>query len=267
MRLRCLLILSVFPIVFSGCQRAQVGTDEIDQIMKLSSDNIGQVSEIESLRYNMLRDTALAFSSQKAFAKYAQIINNQLLEHESVLNNSFDFQPLLLKDNVVPPVILESSKRIDSPNSQTLIVSDKTFQIYHPAYFQTAPLSWRNFLLLEEGYPTYPDRSLLPRNRVEQEVWSDFTQVGWKAGRDLAFATLDENFKHLNRHYQGMVNYHRLLMQGLVTSPEVRTQEQGIVSSGDLLSINKKILSIDTVTSFNENSELWHSFIFFHPTD
>ena len=119
-------------------------------------------------------------------------------------------------------------------------------------------------MLLNESHPGQPEKSLLPRNRVEQEVWSDFIQIGWKAGRELAFTTLEENFKHLNLHYQGMINYHRLLIQGLVTDPQVRAEEHGIVSSGDILSINKKVLSIDKATSFNEHSELWHSFIFFH---
>lgn len=256
--------LSLVATLLMGCQGPASDYDELSTVQNLSAANIEQTTEIEAIRYEMLRDTSLTYSSQMAFAKHAKMINIILEENQRLLNNSFNFQPLVLEDNVVPPVVLESSHSVERPSGNTLIVADRTFEINKNAYFQTSPLTWRDYLFISYSKPAMPDKSLLPQNRVEQEVWSDYSRIGWDAGREQAYATLNENLKQLIREYQGMVNYHRLLVQGIVTSPQVNYQDNGVSTSDHKMNVNQRVLSIDIPTKFNDSAELWHSFIFFH---
>ena len=250
--------------LLTGCQSQDFDDQSLTDVMNLSASNVQQATEIEALRYEMLRDAALTYSSQLSFEKYAKVINQELEYHQQSLNKAFNFQPLVLENDIVPPVILEASKSISKPQHDTVIIADKTFEIYKNAYFQTSPLTWRDYLFISHAKPSLPDKSLLPKNNIEQEVWSDYTKIGWNAGYEQAYTTLRGNLKQLVREYQGMVNYHRLLVQGIVTTPTVNMEEHGVVSSDNILNVNQRVLTIDKPSEFMGDAELWHSFIFFH---
>lgn len=260
----------VIPITFvilgllTGCQSQEFDDQSLADVMNLSANTVQQATEIEAIRYEMLRDAALTYSSQLSFEKYAKVINQELENNQEHLNRAFNFQPLILKDDIVPPVVLEASKSISRPEFDTIIIADKTFEIFKNAYFQTSPLTWRDYLFISHGRPSLPDKSLLPQNTVEQEVWADYTQIGWDAGYEQAYTTLSGNLKQLVREYQGMVNYHRLLIQGIVTTPIVSLKEHGITTSGSTLNVNQRVLIIEKPSTFMSDAELWHSFIFFH---
>lgn len=256
----------ICAIAMAGCE-SRHSTDDLEGIKKISAINTEHSNNIESIRYEMLRETALTYSSQMSFAHYSKKVNQALESNERLLNKSFNFQPLILANNIVPPVILESSQVVNKQSDNVLIVADRTYNISKPAYFQTSPLGWRDYVVIHSSKPELPDKSLLPRNKIEQDVWSEFSQLGWQAGQEQAYMTCLENLKQLAKDYNGMVNYHRLLVQGIVTSPQVSQYSQGICADDQKMNVNQRVLSIEVPTQFNESTQLWHSFIFFHEDD
>lgn len=257
------IIVAAAALLMSGCTQTSQ-SDQLEDIKNLSASNTEHVTQIESIRYDMLRETALAYSSQRAFAHYAQKVNEALQEQERILNNTFNFQPLLLKNQIVPPVIEQSDHQLRKKHDQLISVADRSYHILKPAYFQTAPLTWRDYLLIDILPVALPDKSLLPQNSLEQSVWADFSEIGWQAGKQQAYMTVEENLKQLVKEFRGMVHYHRLLVQGIVTSPKIREFNHGITADSERLNINQRTLTIDVPTHFNESAELWHSFVFFH---
>ena len=257
------IVSAAVIFLMTGCENSSM-SDQLEDIKKLSAANTEQTTQIESIRYDMLRETALAYSSQKAFAHYTQKVHQALQTQEKALDNAFNFQPLILKNQIVPPVIEQSDRQLQQTTDKIITIADRSYSILKQAYFQTTPLTWRDYLYSEVHMVSLPDKSLLPQNPLEQTVWADFSEIGWQAGKQQAYMTVEENLKQLVREYRGMVHYHRLLVQGIVTSPQVTEYNHGITSDSDRLNINQRTLSIDVPTHFNESAELWHSFVFFH---
>jgi len=169
----------------------------------------------------------------------------------------------MLENDVIPPVVIQSDKTVEKINSEYLVVADRTFKVIKPGSFTTTEISWRDYLMENIPSPDLPEQSLLPSNSVEQEIWMRFSDQGWNAGKEQAFIMFKNNLSHLIQHYHGMVTFHRLFQQGLMTAPIVQEIENGITMGPDQMSINQKILAISQQGFLDNHHERWHSYMFF----
>jgi len=256
------LLIGLF---LTGCQSTKVlMTDpQVEQIRAMSNNSVLFPYEAQTPRFEMVRDGALMYSSQCALKYYYHEINQSLLQNESLLNRVFNFEPLMLDADVVPPVVVQSGKTVDKVNAEHLIIADRTFKIIRHGSFTTTPLSWKDYLIENIGNPPLPDKSLLPGNSVEQEIWMLYVDQGWNAGKEQAFIMFQNNLAQLVQHYSGMVTFHRLFQQGLMTAPIIQEIENGITMGPDQMSINQKILAIAEQGFLDNHHERWHSYMFY----
>jgi defect-in-organelle-trafficking protein DotC len=260
--LRIIFIPLLF--LFAGCTQKTIITNADKNIISgIRTEDVLYPYEVSNMRFEIIRDTALIYSTQCSLRYYYKIINKQLLKNGHVLDRVFDFQPLLLENDILPPVVIQSERTVEKVSNQHLVVADRTFRILKNGLFITAPLSWKSYLLLDIPEPTLPDRSLLPGDNTEQEIWSKYVEMGWAAGKEQAFMLFKNNLADLSQDYLGMVSFHRLFQQGLMTAPIIKEIESGVTQSKDVMIINQRILAIAQQGFLEGDHRRWHSYIYF----
>ena len=256
-RVKTMLLAVLIALITTGCASstpsgpiAELGFVQLDQ---LPTGN-GKVNKI---RLQALRETATTLGAQGALAWRSGHINTALGEQAPYLDHVFDFNQLLLKHNVLPPVLSESDGNLNLANDDTIRMADKTYKIVSQAHFVTAPPTWRTYLWLSYKKPDVPDQTLLPVNQDEAKIWNFYLRRGWKNGLQQANEIFAANLSRLKRDYLGMVLYRRLLSQGIISSPEVAKANLGVTGNADQIRINDAILRITAHSALQPNSEKW----------
>lgn len=243
--------------VLSGCglkHQNSLDTSNLNSLQTLSYGGTLSQSKVGVLRAQFLRDTALSIGARGGLAWRATQINRILLQHENMLYRLFNFHAMLLDKNVLPPVLIEGRNTLSVGGTDTIRIADRTYQILSQAKFVTAAPTWRDYLWLSYQPPETPDRSLLPRDRVERLVWKNFIEEGWRAGIQQAELIFRENIGRLKRDFEGMVRYRTLLAQNMVSPPFVAELDMGITGGGSDLTVHDRLLRITAFPTLQNNS-------------
>jgi defect in organelle trafficking protein DotC len=214
-------------------------------------------SQINPIRWQALYDTALSLGATGALAWRSEQINLSLTQNAGELNQVFDFNQLLLKDNVLPPVLVESDNNLNLASNDAIRLAAKTYKIISPARFVTTAPSWRNYLWMNYPKPPVPDRSLLPKNQAEAQAWNRFIREGWQNGITQANAIFSSNLNRLRRDYNGMVLYRKMLAQDMVSAPFVAKADLGITGDSNEMRIDDRVLRITAHSELQTDSSKW----------
>jgi len=212
-------------------------------------------SAIEA-RMDMLRTTAVTYATQYAFWKESQTLQQVLEQQASTLDRVFIFRPLMLKDNVMPPILQESRGNMRKDNSNAVRLSDRYIEIIKPAQIVTAAPTWRDYLLLTAVKPEEPAVQLYPRNKAERAAWNAGLIQGWRAGVWQARAILSESLGRLTRDVKGMILYRKLLAKGMITPTLTAKANLGITGDDRAIHLNDQIVRI-TAPSKLAKSQQW----------
>lgn len=244
-----------------GCASSSprpVNTADLSQLKSLDADSVGTMS-VSGIRYTALRDAALSVGARAGLAARSKELNDMLIEHDRELERAFNFQLLVLDDNVLPPVLVESRNNIDVASHDVVRADDRSFRIVQQARFISAPPTWRDYLFLDFLPPETPDRTLLPKNKAESLVWDRFVEEGWKAGIAQADNIYQENLGRLHRDINGMIRYRSLLAQNMVSAPFVAKLDLGVTGGGNNLSVNERVLRITDMPSLSKDPNEWQA--------
>lgn len=212
---------------------------------------------VNPVRLQALRETATTLGARGALAWRSVHIDAALEEESSNLDHVFDFNQLLLKHNVLPPVIAESSGDLNLTNDDTIRMSDRSYQIIRPARFVTTPPTWRNYLWLNFMRPDSPDTTLLPKNQAEAQIWNFYLKKGWQDGLQQANDIFSANLSRLKRDYTGMILYRKLLSQGIITSPTISKADLGVTGNANAIRVNDEIMRITAHSELQPDSQKW----------
>lgn len=213
------------------------------------------------VRRTAVQEAALSFGAQAGLAWRSQKINKSLLRETASLNKIFDFNALILKNNVLPPVLVEGDYALNLDNYRAVRLSDKVYKIEQPPRFVTTPPTWREYLWLDYKTPEQPNQSVLPKNQEERDIWNKYIKIGWQAGVDQANQIFSINLGRLKRDYSGMVLYRKLLAQHMVTPPFVAKVNLGVTGDDNMMRINDQVLRITATSKLNRNAKEWKSVI------
>lgn len=216
---------------------------------------------INSIRLSALREGATSLGAQGGLAWRAENIDQHLTQQAAYLDRIFDFNQLLLKQNVLPPVIIESQNNLTLDNSSTLRTANQTYQILTPARFVTAAPNWRTYLWMSFNKPGVPNQSLLPHNRAEAIAWNQYLKQGWEQGISQANAIFSANINRLQRDFLGMILYRKLLKQDMISSPIVSTADLGVTGDSSKMRINDAVMRITQNSGLKLNSQKWNPVI------
>ena len=216
---------------------------------------------LSGIRNIGLRDTALSLGARAGLAWRAAEINVLVSRNERQLDLIYNFNSLLLDNNVLPPVLIEGRQTLEQTADDVIRVADRAYTIQSQARFVTMAPTWRDYLKMHYKDPELPDTSLMPRNEVEKNVWDKYLDEGWQAGITQADVIFAENLGRLKRDYEGMIRYHTLLAQNMVSLPFVAQVNLGVTGGDSQMAINDRILRITTLPEFNNASSEWTALV------
>lgn len=210
-----------------------------------------------AIRIKAIQDTALSVGAQGGLAWQSQKIDDMLDQDEDELNQVFNFAPLILKDNVLPPVLVEGDTTLNLASPYAIRLADKVYKIEQPPRFVTVPPTWRDYLWQDFEKPAPPNATLLPKTDEERAVWNEYVKEGWAAGVSQANQIFSINLGRLKRDYKGMILYRKLLAENMVTPPYVAKVNLGVTGGGNLMRINDQVLRITATSQLNPNAKTW----------
>ncbi|MFN3234860.1 MAG: type IV secretory system conjugative DNA transfer family protein [Gammaproteobacteria bacterium] len=259
MRLKYIFII-FFIFCLAGCASTPEHVDPVSlsAIQNLSANDVPSSSAASGkLRAGALVDTALTFGAQSGLSWRSAQINVDLKKRAYYLRNIFNFGALMLDHGVQPPVLVTANKTMKYGGPDTIRVSDKTYQIVQPAQFVTAPSTWRLYLWMNYPKPDLPDKTLLPRDRAEQDAWRKYVTIGWYNGIRQADNIFSANMARMKRDYNGMVLYRKLLALHMISKPYVAKTDLGVTGDGNSMHINDQVLRITAASQLQTNSKEW----------
>lgn len=250
----------------SGSTSTQVGdTDSLTGLQSMSNMNkqgsARKKASSSKIREMALKETALSLGAQSGLAWRAKIIDEQLVKQARNLDAIYDFNALLLENNVQPPVLLEGRNLLNLADTQTIRISDRTYKVAKQAHFVTTAPNWRQYLWMDYSKPEYPHVSLLPTNKTEKEIWCAYVEKGWDQGIDQANTILEESIARIKEDFVGMILYRKLLAMNMVSAPYVSHTDLGVTGDGEEIRIDDKVLRITALPALNVNSSEWKAAI------
>lgn len=260
-------IYYIFFLLLSACAHHQVIIVDTTNLGELENVIVEPIrvsshrTELSGLRITSLKDTALTIGAQGGLAWASEQMNVRLESDHKYLDTIFNFYALVLNHGVMPPVLEEGNNTLNLADPNTIRVSDKTYRIIRQAYFATTPPNWREYLWLNYPKPELPDKSLLPRSKLELIVWRKAVREGWEKGIAQGYSIFRQNLARLKRDYRGMLLYRRLLEQKMISPPFVSRTELGVTGDGTDMHINDQVLRIVELPKLQTNSRRWNAIV------
>lgn len=254
-----------YLVIVASCLSLSATSLSIADTPKLTAD-LGYVSiphlpaggdKVNPIRFAAIKEASTSLGAQGGLAWEANRLDQALKTESIFLDQTFDFNQLLLPHNVLPPVLAQSDDNLNLANDDTLRIASKTYRIVQPAKFVTAPPNWRDYLWMQFKKPSTPDRSLLPQSKYEAQIWNHYIQVGWQQGISQADAIFTDNLNRLKRDMTGMVLYRQLLAQKMVSAPFVASAQLGVTGDANQLRINDQVLRITAHSQLQPNPTKW----------
>jgi defect-in-organelle-trafficking protein DotC len=211
------------------------------------------------IREMAIRDTALSLGAQSGLAWRAKIIDEELVKETRNLDAIFDFNSLILANNIIPPVLLEGRNTLNLADPTTIRVSDRSYKIAKQAHFITTAPNWRQYLWLDYNKPERPNVTLLPKSKEEKAAWKECVQKGWKSGIMQANIILEESLARIKEDFNGMIMYRKLLAMNMISAPFVSHTELGVTGDGSEIHIDDRVLRIAALPTLNTNSGEWQA--------
>lgn len=261
---RTFIVLVSLIIVACGSARnnAQVGdTDSLAGLEAMSNMKKKNATRATTgkIREMALKETALSLGAQSGLASRAKAIDDQLVKQTRNLDTIYDFNSLILENNVLPPVLLEGRNTLNLADTQTIRVSDRTYKVAKQAHFITTPPDWRQYLWLDYKKPEYPNITLLPVNKQERQLWCYYVEKGWQNGVEQANTILEESIARIKEDFTGMILYRKLLAMNMVSPPYVSHTNLGVTGDAAEIHIDDRVLRITALPALNINSGEWRA--------
>lgn len=260
---RNLSILIVSLLVACTSSNVQLGdTGSLAGLQAMASNKGGRSRSMPSMgkiREMALKETALSLGAQSALAWRSTYINDELVKQSRNLDAIYDFNSLILENNILPPVLLEGRNTLNLADTQTIRISDRTYKVSKQAHFITTPPNWRQYLWMDYKKPEYPHATLLPKTAQERQVWCLFIDKGWSNGIEQANIILEESIARIKEDFGGMILYRKLLAMNMVSPPFVSHTDLGVTGDAGEIRIDDRVLRITALPALNVNSNEWRA--------
>lgn len=258
-----LIILSALLVACATSSRKNIGdTGSLAGLQAMANTKTTKAykkQKMGKIREMALKETALSLGAQSGLAWRAKTIDEQLTKQARVLDTIYDFNSLVLEHNILPPVLLEGRNTLNLADAQSIRVSDRTYKVAKQAHFITTPPTWRQYLWMDYIKPEYPNTTLLPKTKLEKQLWCIYTERGWKKGIEQANIILEESISRIKEDFGGMIRYRKLLAMNMVSPPYVSHTDLGVTGDGSEIHIDDRVLRITALPALNVNSNEWRA--------
>lgn len=239
----------------------------LESLKSLDQEGLRSLSDTQdNIRLRAMRDAALVAGSQKGYATRMAQFQAELERSGRLLETIFNFRALMQVSRtdatelyVQPPVIQEARNAFAvEDDGSVLKVSGRVYRIVEHARLVSAPKTWREYLFsaADEGFNP-PHGDLLPKNKEERGLWSNWVEEGWFEGVELAHAEMNARIRVMGRDMKGMIDYMVLAERGLVSEPQVAIANAAVSGGGDEMHLRESIYRMVEPARLENDQRQW----------
>ena len=216
-------------------------------------------------RLQAQRQAAMRHGSQAGYRHRARELGEILGRNSSKLSAIFDFNRVVWPapagtGYLLPPVVQRSGPAFNSSDEgQTVSVADRYLEILEPARIEPVVPNWRQYLLFWPPEPVHIPPTLVPRSDAERIRVRGWIGAGWSAGAAQAEDELARRMRRLQRHYEGMLDFRRLLALGMIEQVDTETVRFGITGESGIMRIGDRTVQIANDPDFRRDPNHWRS--------
>ena len=219
---------------------------------------------VNLMRPAAIREAAQTVTLQTAMAyRYKQLVA-ATEKHSAILDTAFNFSPLLMTHGdalILPPLLTRAGASLRVENAETATTAETTYELLAPArYISTVP-TWREFLMADAfPAPEQPNPAVMPKNDKERAIWRVAVREAWAQGVSEADALYADNVARMAREYRGVMLYHLLTAQHLLSRVHTASADLGLKTSdnGNKLNIGQKVYRITAPSAFTVDDAALH---------
>lgn len=213
-----------------------------------------------------MKETAYQYALKKGIESEMKLIRTAISKNERNLDAIYNFNPLMIHDRIIPPVITEARDLVQNKSYDSLNTTAAIYKIEKQARFSTRAPNWKSYLSFpESNYKVDLAETLtkesMPKGSKERKIWDEQVTKGFRDGQIQAQNIFKYSLNQLNTDYSGMVRFHTFVIAGKVSMPSITRKELAITNTNSLMTIDHKLLQIRTLPSFNGRMLNWNTWI------
>lgn len=242
---------------------ADTSLSSLDALQSLTQGSAQARTEagVTPIRAQLLRETAVGLGARAALNNRFTEIRVMLDQQSKRLDAVFNFNGLMLPDNVLPPVLSQANDVYLDEGKDVVRTVDSAYKIERPPRFVSAVPTWRDYLVRLFPAATSPHSSLLPKNDAERQLWKGWAQEGWEKGIQQAENIFWSDLARLQHDIRGMIMYRELFAKRMVSKPFVAKSSQGVTGDDTRLNVNERTLRITASPKFDLDDKKWRPII------
>lgn len=257
MKLIVTLSLALMCSALAQADNLQPGQDEMSKLVNM--EGVGRAEVISkdplAIRGKSIKEAAITIGIQGGIKWRYEQINRELNKIQTELDFIYDFQPLLIKEKMMPPIIVEANGTFGVKDDGTATSSLTAYEIIKDARIVAQQPSWRDYLSHTYQANTNLNPVLMPKDDDERTMWTEGVEAGWAEGIQIADRMAQENISRLTRDYIGGLRFHILAQQGVVSMPTLAVGDLGIHVNGQKMDINQRIFRITDHVKYQDSNK------------
>ena len=229
---------------------------ELAELLDLQASASRKETAVTQLRPSAIRDAARMTTFQTAIAwRYGKLLE-AVDRHAAIMETAFNFTPLMMTQGdalIMPPVLTRAgaSMRIDDDGTAT--TASTTYEMLQKARYVPVAPHWRSYLMTDNfPEPEQPNPAVLPQNGGERAIWRAAVREAWAQGVEEADNLFTDNVSRLVRDYRGVLLYHLLTAQHLLSRVRTADADLGVrvTRDGNRMNLGQKVYRITEPSFF-----------------
>lgn len=230
---------------------------ELTELLDMTGTATGkEQTAVQLMRPKAIREAARLVTFQTAMSwRYGQLVT-ETERYSAIMDTAFNFSPLMLTQGealIMPPLITRAGASMRIEDAATATAAKTTYELLEPARYIAVVPNWREFLMADDfPAPEQPNPAVLPQNAEERAIWRAAVREAWAQGLAEADQLYADNVSRMARSYRGVMLYHLLTAQHLMSRVNTASSDLGTRRSdnGNKLNIGQKVYRITAPSAF-----------------
>lgn len=240
----------------------------LGEVMNITPEAAADVRYIDGddLRRKVVRNSAISLGVSIAVAYESNRYNKLWESYSDFYDRVMRFDVLMMGSDagqIIVPAIISQVDNYSATIEQgrTFRAAGKVYRIVEQPYFDYQPPSWRSYLNLSFDSPKIPPPSVLPKNKVEVEIFRTYLVKGFVAGVDVVEQRAEVAYEKMVGDFNGMALYHVLLDYEMVSMPVIETNYSAVAinGKGDEMSLDDTIMRISVHPRLDGDRNKWRA--------
>lgn len=229
---------------------------ELAELLDLQASASRKETAVTRLRPSAIRDAARMTTFQTAIAwRYGKLIE-AVDSHAAIMETAFNFTPLMMTQGdalIMPPVLTRAGASMCIDDDGTATTASTTYEMLQKARYVPVAPHWRSYLMTDNfPEPEQPNPAVLPQDGRERAIWRAAVREAWAQGVEEADNLFTDNVSRLVRDYRGVLLYHLLTAQHLLSRVRTADADLGVRVTGDgnRMNLGQKVYRITEPSFF-----------------